>query len=118
MIAKNFLWIYILELNNGHFYTGYTQDLAKRYEQHLNGTGRAKCTRSFKPLKIAGCWKLFGTKGDALRVEIFIKRQSRKKKESILLHPETLKTRILDALELNLDLVPYRLNGRPGKNHG
>ena len=42
-------WVYILECANGGSYTGYTNNLQKRYQEHCEGKG-AKYTRSFKPL--------------------------------------------------------------------
>jgi putative endonuclease len=32
-------YIYILECNNGNYYTGSTKELEKRIEQHNNGEG-------------------------------------------------------------------------------
>jgi putative endonuclease len=86
-------WIYILECENGNYYTGYTRDLTKRYQQHLGG--KVKYTRSFKPLRIAQCWQLFDEVGMTLKIERFIKRQTRITKESLISSPEKL-TQILE----------------------
>ena len=43
-----YYWVYILNCENGAFYTGYTTDLIRRYHEHLEGS--SKYTRSFKPL--------------------------------------------------------------------
>ena len=32
-------WVYILECKNGAFYTGYTNDVEKRYRDHCAGEG-------------------------------------------------------------------------------
>jgi len=102
---SNIFWIYILECENGHYYTGYTKDLARRYRQHLAGTSGSKYTRSFKPKRIAQCWKLFGSIGTALKIEQFIKRQSRKIKEQLVNRPYELKEKIIKRMNLELEII-------------
>lgn len=82
-------WVYILHCNNGAYYTGYTIDLERRYQEHVVGTSKCKYTRSFKPVCIAQSWK-FADKTTALKVESFIKKLSKAEKEKIILHPENL----------------------------
>ena len=82
-------WVYILRCANGSYYTGYTDDLLKRYEAHKSGTG-SKYTRSFKPTSIAQCWEISGEKGLAMQVERQIKKMSREEKESVIRYPATL----------------------------
>lgn len=84
----NKYWVYILHCENNCFYTGYTKDLTKRYEAHLNGTA-SKYTRSFKPIKIAQCWKVTN-KSIAMQLENRIKKLSRKNKERIIDKPTLL----------------------------
>ena len=91
-MVKYDYWIYILLCNNNTYYTGYTNDLAKRYKSHVSGTGKCKYTRSFKPLCIAQCWKISGEKSFAMQIERYIKNLSRKEKERIIAHPSTLAT--------------------------
>ncbi|EKD72252.1 MAG: hypothetical protein ACD_45C00727G0001, partial [uncultured bacterium] len=69
-------WVYILHCENDTYYTGYTSDLAKRYQSHMNGTGKCKYSRSFKPLGIVQCWKINGDKLLALQIERYIKKFS------------------------------------------
>ena len=69
---ESFYWIYMLRLANGSYYTGYTKDVKKRYRAHCTGKG-AKITRSFPPVAIVGCWKLFSGKGAAMQAEARIK---------------------------------------------
>ena len=85
-------WVYILNCENGSLYTGYTTDLVRRYQEHVLGTGGCKYTRSFKPLRIAQHWQIKGDKSVAMQVERFIKKLSKKKKEELLRHPESLYT--------------------------
>jgi hypothetical protein len=44
--------IYILKLQEGKYYVGKTDDVAKRYQQHLKGYGSA-WTKKYKPISIA-----------------------------------------------------------------
>lgn len=83
-------WVYILHCDNDTYYTGYTHDLKKRYQSHINGTGRCKYTKSFKPLYMAACWEISGEKSSAMRLEREIKRFSRQQKEATIKNPEIL----------------------------
>ncbi len=83
-------WVYILHCDNDTYYTGYTNDLEKRYESHVNGTGKCKYTNSFKPLGIAQCWEIIGDKAFAMQIEREIKKLSRAEKETIIAQPEKL----------------------------
>lgn len=89
MIKSNY-YIYILLCANGNYYTGYTTELLRRYQEHLNGSTKCKYTRSFKPLNIAQCWQVSGCKKTALRIEKYIKRLKKKDKEQLILYPERL----------------------------
>ncbi|MBA2709580.1 MAG: GIY-YIG nuclease family protein [Tatlockia sp.] len=83
-------WVYILLCTNNTYYTGYTKDLAKRYASHVNGSGKCKYTRSFKPVCIAQFWRITGGKTMALQLENRIKKLSRKQKEQLIANPLTL----------------------------
>ncbi len=83
-------WVYILLCQNNTFYTGYTNDLAKRYASHVNGTGKCKYTRSFKPVCIAQSWKITEGKALAMQLENRIKKLPRKEKERLIANPSTL----------------------------
>lgn len=83
-------WVYMLYCENNTLYTGYTNDLLKRYQSHVNGTGRCKYTRSFKPLYIAQCWEITGDKSLAMKVERYIKALPKKEKTQIIASPRTI----------------------------
>lgn len=85
-------WVYILRCSNNTYYTGYTNNLTKRYAEHVNGTGRCKYTRSFKPVALAQCWEIKESKSLAMQLEAAIKRLSKAKKESLINQPTTLST--------------------------
>jgi putative endonuclease len=82
-------WVYILHCENDTYYTGYTNDLGARFLSHVNGTGRCKYTKSFRPLEIAQCWEINGDRALAMMIERTIKKLTRKEKERIIARPET-----------------------------
>lgn len=87
-IAQSY-WVYILKCENGNYYTGYTTNLRRRYEEHLNGTAKCKYTRSFKPVSIAQSWKI-KSKSIAMSMENLIKQMSKSEKEMIIRYPNKL----------------------------
>lgn len=92
---KQDYWVYILLCNNNTYYTGYTNNLEKRYLSHVNGTGGCKYTRSFKPLSIAQSWKINGSKAQAMKIERYIKKLSHSDKKKIITEPELFLTEML-----------------------
>ena len=71
MSKKHF--VYILETERNTLYCGYTDDIEKRYQNHIEGKG-AKYTRANKPVKLL--WsKEFATKSEALKEEYRIKHK-------------------------------------------
>jgi putative endonuclease len=95
----------VLLLDNGSYYSGYARDLGQRYRQHLRGKG-ARCTRSFRPLRIEACWQLFGSRGTALRVEALLKSCDRRGKEALVQRPEGLAALVRRKTGLRVRLLP------------
>lgn len=87
-MMKTLYWVYILECNNGSYYTGYTNHLIKRYHLHLSGKA-SKFTRSFKPLRLLQHW-VVAHQSTALRLEKHIKSLTRAEKERIISEPGLL----------------------------
>ena len=85
-------YVYILLCENGSYYTGYTTDIKRRYQEHLKGTTKSKYTRSFKVKKLAQCWEILGLKSDAMKAENYIKKLSKKDKEYLILNPINLES--------------------------
>ncbi len=100
-------WIYILELENGNYYTGYTNNLVRRYRQHVTGKESARYTKSFRPIGIAQCWRLFDTVGSAIRVEALIKKRSRLEKENMVKNPVLLKKLVQKRLDADVKIFPF-----------
>jgi putative endonuclease len=70
--------VYLLQCEDGSIYTGITNDLKRRLEQHKKGKGGAY-TASHKAKEMIHT-EIFGTKGEALKREAEIKRWPRKEK--------------------------------------
>ncbi len=70
--------VYILKLNNGSLYCGWTNDLEKRLAAHNSGAG-AKCTRAHLPAELLWHRELPSKKA-AMSAEWHIKRLPREKK--------------------------------------
>jgi putative endonuclease len=64
--------VYLVECMDGSLYTGTTTDVARRYHQHLSGTG-ARYTKSHPPRCLIGS-RGCGSQGDALREEARLRR--------------------------------------------
>lgn len=73
---------YILLTKQNTLYCGYTDDVEKRFQAHLEGKG-AKYTRSHKPIKIV-YQKEFETKSEAMKEERRIKKLSRFEKLKLI----------------------------------
>lgn len=92
LVSEPNYFVYMLQCENGSYYTGYTTDIARRYQEHLDGTLKCKYTRSFKPVKIAQSWTTANSKSDALKIERYIKKLSKTKKQELVLYPAKLTT--------------------------
>ena len=75
-------YVYIVETtgknNKKRFYTGYTNNLQRRLEEHRNGTG-AKFCRGKKKIELK-YFETFTERKDAMRRELAIKTFTRKQK--------------------------------------
>jgi len=91
-------YIYILSCSGGRLYTGYTSDPAKRFKEHKTGKRGAKFTRGFAPVSFEGLWEVKGSKGDAMRIESFIKSLSRADKIGLIDEPDSLRNILSEPL--------------------
>lgn len=103
-----YYWVYMLLLDNGSLYTGYTSNLVRRYSQHKTGQGGARLTRGFLPREIIACWRIFGTRSVTMRVEYYIKQQDRKTKEKLIAEPKLLKEYLQRDLGLHLKIFSFQ----------
>ncbi len=75
-------YVYIMQCEDGTFYTGYTKDLHQRARQHADGKG-AKYTRSHRPLEI-GYVETFESRSDAMKREKQIKKLTHEQKAGLI----------------------------------
>ncbi len=85
-------YVYILRCADGTLYTGYTTDLNRRFEEHQQGSRKCKYTmpKSRRPVEIACAWAVEAPRGNALRVEAFIKSLTRAQKMKLIRDGKTL----------------------------
>ena len=74
--------MYLLECDDGSFYTGITNDIEARLETHNEGKG-AKYTRGRTPVKLKIFFE-FEDRSEASKVEYLIKQLSRDQKEDLI----------------------------------
>jgi putative endonuclease len=99
--------VYILYCHNGALYTGYTNNIQRRYDEHRQGTAKCKFTRSFKPVGIAQYWQIRDKKSIAMKIEHLIKKMSRKEKEMLILHPEYLEQLLEYHVDMSYCITPF-----------
>ena len=75
-------FVYILQCDDGSFYTGYTKNLNQRMKMHMNGKG-ARYTKSHKPEKVVFVEK-YESRSDALKRERSIKKKSHNQKQELI----------------------------------
>ena len=82
-------WMYILECSDGSYYTGSTNNLELRLQQHQRGEG-ANHTKKRLPVKLV-YFEEFNRIDEAFYREKEVQGWSRKKKEALIFsRPETL----------------------------
>ncbi|MFW9769246.1 MAG: GIY-YIG nuclease family protein [Candidatus Thorarchaeota archaeon] len=76
-------FVYIIETEDETYYTGMTNDIARRFQEHLSGDSKgAAYLKMHKPLYVvymAEC----KTRGDAMRLENRLKRDHKFKMECV-----------------------------------
>ena len=75
-------YVYIIRCNDSSLYTGWTNNLKKRFEDHSKGKG-AKYTRGRGPLKLV-YFEKFDTKEEAMKREYAIKKLTKVQKEELI----------------------------------
>jgi putative endonuclease len=83
-------FVYMLECVNGAYYTGYTTDIERRYQEHLSGSFKCKYTRSFPPIRIAACWQVAADLSQTLKIECYIKKVTKRAKQALVANPSSL----------------------------
>lgn len=89
-------YTYMLRCRDGSLYTGWTNDLEKRVDEHNKGKG-AKYTRTRRPVELV-YYEEFATKQEAMKREYAIKQLKREEKLKLI------KEKGLSSLTLGIDL--------------
>jgi len=77
------MWfVYILLCNDESYYIGSSNDVEKRFKEHLDGKG-GRYTRSHKPVKLVYKEEL-ANKSEALKREAELKKLTRIKKQALV----------------------------------
>ena len=76
-------YVYILECNDGTYYTGVTNDLERRVGEHNNSDSGAKYTRARRPVKLVYS-KRKKDKSYAMKEEARIKKMKREDKIKLI----------------------------------
>ena len=79
-------YVYILECEDGSYYTGWTNDLNRRFAMHCKGKG-AKYTKARRPVELV-YFEEFETKEQAMKREYAIKQMARKDKLELVRRKE------------------------------
>ena len=75
-------YVYMIRCKDGSLYTGWTNNLEKRFRNHCKGKG-AKYTRGRGPLELV-YYEVFEDKGEAMRREYEIKQLKKSEKEKLI----------------------------------
>ncbi len=76
-------FVYIISNVKGHFYTGITTDIERRFKEHRSKNKGAKFFKTGGPEKVV-FKKQFPNRSEALKFEAIVKKLSRKKKELLI----------------------------------
>ena len=77
------LYVYILECSDNSFYIGVTNDVGRRYIEHLTGIHEKSYTFSRRPLKLIYC-KQFNNPMKAIEFEKQLKGWTKAKKLALI----------------------------------
>lgn len=102
-------YLYIVENSLGHYYTGISTDIKRRFNEHQSGGIKcAKALRGKSPLSLKYCM-LLGGHSEALKAEIWVKKLSRQAKQKLIngkLEPDFEFQNIVPAKALSLQDQP------------
>ena len=88
--------VYLVRCSDDSLYTGIALDVERRLEEHREGKRGAKYLRGRSPLELVMSREV-GDKGLALKVEIRVKKLSRKAKENLVREPAELDELVLSC---------------------
>jgi predicted GIY-YIG superfamily endonuclease len=113
-------WVYILRCADNSYYTGHTDNLEKRIQQHHTGAIPSCYTFKRRPLQLVFSQD-FPTRVEALASEQQIKGWSRKKKEAMMRGDWAEVSRLAKSKNVRGESVPVRgelVEPRPSTSSG
>ncbi|MGF6906069.1 GIY-YIG nuclease family protein [Fusobacterium sp. PH5-44] len=96
-------YVYMLRTKIGTLYTGITTDVIRRLSEHINNEKGAKYTKGFKIIKIELVLETIG-RSNASKIEYYIKKLTKEKKEIFIKNPISLSQKISE--DLNIFSIP------------
>lgn len=104
-------YLYILRCEDDSLYTGITKELHKRMDAHFyRKKDGAKYTKSRQPVTLCMVWET-DSWSNAAKLEYFIKKLNKKRKEELLKNPQFLqKWYERKKPETNIICIPYKKN--------
>lgn len=76
-------YVYIVKCSDNSYYTGFTNDLERRINEHNGGVNPASYTHTRRPVKLV-FYNEFNDVNQAIQFEKQVKGWNRKKKEAII----------------------------------
>ena len=76
-------YVYILKCSDNSYYTGFTNNIDRRFDEHNYGVNKECYTYNKRPLELVVCTE-FNDVNQAIAFEKQVKGWSRKKKEAII----------------------------------
>ena len=83
MVFMKLYYVYILKCSDNSYYTGITNSIDRRLNEHTYGLNKECYTFNKRPLELAFCTE-FNDMNQAIAFEKQVKGWSRKKKEAII----------------------------------
>ncbi len=101
---------YIIRCKDGSLYTGYTTNILRRMKEHESGIN-SKYTRNkgFEKLEV---YFISNTRSKAMKLESFIKKQTRNKKLNIIKNPQDF----INEIENGFNYIVGGINNISTKN--
>lgn len=101
------VYVYMIRCADQTVYCGYTTDMARRWQEHVKRSPKCKFTRRLDkhPLRLAQCWAV-DSKSHAMKIECWIKKQNKKRKEGLLQQPDQLDQWFCQERDLIVTIEP------------
>ena len=78
-----FFYVYILKCSDGTYYTGFTNDLTRRLDEHESGKNKQSYTHERRPVELV-FYETFTDPDTAIAYEKKLKKWSKLKKEALI----------------------------------